>query len=167
MTRARRLRPRAAPPEVASARTPIDQFILARLQGEEIEPSPEADRRTLLRRLSLDLTGLPPTREQMQTFLADRSPEAYERAVDSLLASEHYGEKWAMHWLDQVRYADSDGYEKDNVRPNQLVANEDLCSNNPSMLKFSPNPPISSGVSKRPGACAARRACQNGRCSIG
>lgn len=111
-------RSHAAPPQVAEARNTIDQFILARLQREQIEPSPEADRRTLLRRLSLDLTGLPPTAAQLQAFLADQSPESYERAVDSLLASEHYGEKWAMHWLDQVRYADSDGYEKDNVRPN-------------------------------------------------
>ena len=105
------------PPEVSGAGNAIDQFILDRLRQEQIEPAPEADRRTLLRRLSLDLTGLPPTREQMQTFLADQSPEAYENAVDALLRSGHYGEKWAMHWLDQVRYADSDGYEKDNVRP--------------------------------------------------
>ncbi|MDA0205211.1 MAG: PSD1 and planctomycete cytochrome C domain-containing protein [Acidobacteria bacterium] len=111
-------RTKPTPPTVADARTAIDQFVLARLQSEQIEPSPEANRRTLLRRLSLDLTGLPPTRELMQTFLADEAPQAYENAVDSLLASEHYGEKWAMHWLDQVRYADSDGYEKDNVRPN-------------------------------------------------
>ena len=108
------------PPQVTDedwVRNPIDRFVLARLDREAIAPADEADRRTLLRRVSLDLTGLPPTLEQISSFLADDSPEAYERAVDSLLASPHYGEKWATHWLDQVRYADSDGYEKDNVRP--------------------------------------------------
>ncbi|MEZ5362569.1 MAG: PSD1 and planctomycete cytochrome C domain-containing protein [Bryobacterales bacterium] len=96
---------------------PIDQFILAKLEKENLAPSPEADRATLLRRVSLDLTGLPPSPEQIERFLADSAPKAYERAVDRLLRSEHYGEKWAMHWLDQVRYADSDGYEKDDPRP--------------------------------------------------
>lgn len=108
------------PPRVSDedwVRNPIDRFVLARLDREAIAPADEANRRTLLRRVSLDLTGLPPTVGQISAFLADDSPQAYERAVDSLLASPHYGEKWAMHWLDQVRYADSDGYEKDNVRP--------------------------------------------------
>jgi hypothetical protein len=108
------------PPQVSDedwVRNPIDRFVLARLDREAIAPADEANRRTLLRRVSLDLTGLPPTLEQMSSFMADDSPEAYGRAVVSLLASPHYGEKWAMHWLDQVRYADSDGYEKDNVRP--------------------------------------------------
>lgn len=98
-------------------RNPIDAFVLARLQAEGIEPSPEASKATLLRRVSLDLTGLPPTPTELKNFLADNRPDAYERAVDRLLASPHYGEKWARPWLDLARYADSDGYEKDLVRP--------------------------------------------------
>jgi mono/diheme cytochrome c family protein len=95
----------------------VDRFVLARLAKEGIAPAPEADRRTLLRRLSLDLIGLPPTPEEMTEFLADQRPGAYDRQVDRLLASPHFGEKWARHWLDQARYADSDGYEKDYIRP--------------------------------------------------
>ncbi len=98
-------------------RNPIDRFVLARLEAEGIAPSETADARVLLRRVKLDLTGLPPTPEEIDRFLADDSPQAYDRLVDRLLSSEHYGEKWAMHWLDQVRYADSDGYEKDDPRP--------------------------------------------------
>lgn len=98
-------------------RNPIDQFILARLEAEGIRPAPEADRHTLIRRLSLDLTGLPPDPAEIETFVKDQSPEAYERLVDRLLASPHYGEKWARTWLDLAHYADSDGYEKDLVRP--------------------------------------------------
>ncbi|MBK9168415.1 MAG: PSD1 domain-containing protein [Bryobacterales bacterium] len=95
----------------------IDDFIRARLTKEGIAPSPEAPRSVLLRRLSLDLTGLPPTPEELRAFLSDERPDAYERHVDRLLASPHYGEKWARQWLDLARYADSDGYEKDWVRP--------------------------------------------------
>jgi hypothetical protein len=98
-------------------RNDIDRFILARLDKEGIAPSPEASKITLLRRLSLDLTGLPPTPEEQRTFLADNRPDAYERLVDRLLDSPHYGEKWARYWLDLARYADSDGYEKDRARP--------------------------------------------------
>ena len=101
----------------AHLRNPIDNFILARLEAEGIKPSPEADKTTLLRRVKLDLTGLPPTPAEVEQFLSDSRPDAYERVVDSLLESQHYGEKWARHWLDLARYADSDGYEKDNVRP--------------------------------------------------
>jgi len=111
---------RPDPPAVqqqAWVRNPIDSFILARLETEKIQPSPEASKTTLLRRASLDLTGLPPTPEEIDRFLSDKRPDAYERAVDHLLASPHYGEKWARHWLDLARYADSDGYEKDLVRP--------------------------------------------------
>ena len=90
---------------------------VARLETEKIEPSAEADRATLIRRLSLDLTGLPPTPHEVQEFVNDNRAEAYERLVDRLLASPHYGEKWARQWLDLAHYADSDGYEKDNVRP--------------------------------------------------
>src|SRR5262249_48030178 len=77
---------------------------------------PEADRATLLRRLSLDLIGLPPSVEELDSFLADARPDAYERVVDRLLASPHFGERWGRHWLDAARYADSDGYEKDKSR---------------------------------------------------
>lgn len=111
---------RPAVPAVGNARwprNPIDNFILARLEAEKVVPSPEASRPTLLRRVSLDLTGLPPSREDLEAFLQDTRPDAYERAVDRLLASPHYGEKWARFWLDQARYADSDGYEKDRSRP--------------------------------------------------
>jgi Protein of unknown function (DUF1553)/Protein of unknown function (DUF1549)/Planctomycete cytochrome C len=103
--------------ESARLRNPIDAFILQRLEREHIEPSPEADKATLLRRLSLDLIGLPPTPEEVTAFLHDDRPDAYERRVDSLLASPHYGEKWARFWLDLARYGDSDGYEKDWTRP--------------------------------------------------
>jgi hypothetical protein len=98
-------------------RDPIDRFVLAKLESEGIAPAREADRRTLIRRLSLDLTGLPPTREEVAGFVGDNRSDAYERLVDRLLASPHYGEKWARHWLDLARYADSDGYEKDLPRP--------------------------------------------------
>jgi len=97
-------------------KTPIDRFILARLAQLGIEPSLPADRRTLLRRLHLDLTGLPPSLAAMNEFLGDSSPDAVARTVDQLLASPHFGEKWARHWLDLARYADSDGYEQDQVR---------------------------------------------------
>ena len=97
-------------------RNPIDQFILARLEREGLNPSPIASRATLLRRLTLDLTGLPPTPEQIEAFLNDSSPLATIRVIDRLLASPAYGEKWARHWLDAARYADSDGYEKDKPR---------------------------------------------------
>lgn len=98
--------------------TPIDQFLLARLEQAGLSFSPEADRRTLIRRLCFDLVGLPPPAEMIRDFLADDSPAAYERLVDRLLASPAYGERWARHWLDTAGYADSDGYtEKDAVRP--------------------------------------------------
>ncbi|MEO6760021.1 MAG: DUF1549 domain-containing protein, partial [Saprospiraceae bacterium] len=94
----------------------IDFFVKARLDAEGLAPSPQADKITLLRRLHLDITGLPPTPAEVDTFLADKSPKAYEKQVDRLLASPHYGERWARQWLDAARYADSDGYEKDKSR---------------------------------------------------
>jgi uncharacterized membrane protein len=97
-------------------RNPIDYFILARLEAEGLAPSPEADRITLIRRLSLDLTGLPPTPQEVDDYLADQSSNAYEKVVERLLASPHYGERWGRHWLDIARYADTNGYEKDNPR---------------------------------------------------
>ncbi len=97
-------------------RNPIDAFVLARLEHEGLKPSAEADRATLLRRVSLDLVGLPPTPEDVDAFLADQAPDAYERQVDRLLASAHYGERWARRWLDLARYADTNGYEKDRPR---------------------------------------------------
>ncbi|MBL8203487.1 MAG: PSD1 domain-containing protein [Blastocatellia bacterium] len=110
---------RAAVPAVRNktwVRNPIDNFILAKLEQENLTPSPEADKITLLRRLSLDLIGLPPTPEEVDAFLKDTSPQAYETQVERLLASPHYGERWARHWLDAARYADSDGFEKDKMR---------------------------------------------------
>jgi hypothetical protein len=97
-------------------RTGIDPFILARLDREGLRPAAPADKVTLLRRLSLDLIGLPPTPEEVDAFLADHSPAAYARKVERLLASPHHGERWGRHWLDAARYADSDGYEKDMSR---------------------------------------------------
>ena len=110
---------RPSPPRVkneAWPANPIDHFILARLEQEELSPSPEADRIVLLRRLSLDLIGLPPTIKEVPEFLADQRPDAYQRQVERLLASPHYGERWGRHWLDAARYADSDGFEKDKPR---------------------------------------------------
>jgi mono/diheme cytochrome c family protein len=97
-------------------RTPIDAFVLARLEERGLRPAPEADRRTLIRRLSFDLLGLPPTPEEVEAFVADNSPNAYERLVDRLLASPAYGERWARHWLDVVHYGDTHGYDKDKRR---------------------------------------------------
>jgi mono/diheme cytochrome c family protein len=110
---------RPEPPAVKDRtwiRNPIDCFILARLEREGIRPAPEADRVTLIRRLSLDLLGLPPTIEEVNAFVADRRPDAYLRLVDRLLASPHYGERWGRHWLDLARYADSNGYSIDAPR---------------------------------------------------
>jgi hypothetical protein len=110
---------RPAPPSVVQKdwpRNPIDYFILAKLEEKNLKPSPEADKVTLARRLHLDLTGLPPTPDEMQRFLADTRPDAYERRVEELLASPHYGERWGRHWLDLARYADSDGYTIDAPR---------------------------------------------------
>ncbi len=113
-------RPRKArPPAVRRAgwvRNPIDAFVLARLEREGIEPAPQADRATLIRRLSLDLLGLPPTPEEVTRFVADEAPNAYEELVERLLASPHFGERWGRHWLDLARYADSSGYEFDTPR---------------------------------------------------
>jgi hypothetical protein len=111
------VKPPALSKHERDVRNPIDRFVLARLEKEGIAPSPPADRATLLRRLALDLVGLPPTPEEVDAFVADGSADAYEKAVDRLLASPHYGERWGRHWLDLARYADSDGYEKDTGRP--------------------------------------------------
>jgi hypothetical protein len=101
---------------VAWPRNAIDHFILARLEHEGLNPSPEASRETLIRRVTLDLTGLPPTPAEVNAFRADRSPDAYERLVDRLLASPRYGERQAMEWLDLARYADTNGYQNDFAR---------------------------------------------------
>jgi mono/diheme cytochrome c family protein len=110
---------RVPPPVVkqtAWPRNPVDNFILARLESDSIKPSPEADRATLLRRLSLDLTGLPPTVADADEFARDQRADAYDRAVERLLASPHFGERWGRHWLDVARYADSSGYSIDAPR---------------------------------------------------
>ncbi|MBX6311700.1 MAG: PSD1 domain-containing protein [Isosphaeraceae bacterium] len=111
---------RPAVPEVAEsdwARNPIDRFIAAKLTAEGLTPAPEADRRTLIRRAYFDLWGLPPTPEEVEAFARDEAPDAYERLIDRLLASPRYGERWGRHWLDLVRYAESDGYRQDAYRP--------------------------------------------------
>ncbi|KAJ3072510.1 hypothetical protein HK102_006221, partial [Quaeritorhiza haematococci] len=110
--------PAIAPVDPRSwARTPIDRLILARLEQEGLEPSPEADRVAWLRRVSFDLIGLPPTPEQVAAFVDDDRPDAYERVVDALLASPLHGERWAQHWLDLAHYADTNGFELDAERP--------------------------------------------------
>lgn len=98
-------------------RNPVDAFLLESMQAKGLTPSPPVDRDRLLRRVTLDLTGLPPTPAEMDAFRKDRSPNAYEKLVDRLLASQHYGERWALRWLDVVRYADTNGYELDADRP--------------------------------------------------
>lgn len=98
-------------------KTPVDAFILSRLEQAGLTPSAEADRPTLIRRLSLDLLGLPPETEDVAAFIADERPDAYARLVDRLLESPHFGERWGKHWLDQARFAESDGYENDKPRP--------------------------------------------------
>lgn len=108
-----------APPSVKAAnwvRNPIDRFILARLEAEKLTPAPEASKRTLIRRVALDLTGLPPTLADIERFLADKTPQAYENMVDRYLASPHYGENRARYWLDAARYADTHGIHIDNYR---------------------------------------------------
>ncbi len=97
---------------------PIDRFLFARLQKAGLTPSPLAGRRELLRRVTIDLTGLPPTFAEIKTFIADRSPDAYNKVVDRLLASPRYGERWGRHWLDVVRYGESNGYEQNHLRSN-------------------------------------------------
>ena len=110
----------AQPPQVkdaAWARNPVDRFVLAKLEEKGLTPAPEADRRTLIRRVTFDLTGLPPTAAEIDTFLNDNAPDAYDRLVDRLLASPAYGERWARHWLDVVRFGESNGFERDQLRP--------------------------------------------------
>ncbi len=99
-------------------RTPIDAFHQAKLREQRLTPAPETDRRTLIRRLTFDLTGLPPTPEEVDAFVADIDPQAYEKLINKLLASSAYGERWGRHWLDVAHYADTHGYDKDKTRPN-------------------------------------------------
>ena len=110
--------PTAKPAMAGWVRTEIDRFILAKLVENGLHPSREAGRRTLIRRLYFDLIGLPPTPQDMAIILADNSPDAYERLVDRLLASPHYGERWARHWMDVVHFAETHGHDQDRIRPN-------------------------------------------------
>ena len=98
----------------ALVRSPIDSFVLAKVEQNGLHPAPEADRRTLARRAYFDLHGLPPTPEQVEEFVKDQSPDAYEKLIDRLLASPRYGERWGRYWLDLVRYADTPGFETDH-----------------------------------------------------
>ncbi|HKC89306.1 MAG TPA: DUF1549 domain-containing protein, partial [Blastocatellia bacterium] len=110
----------AAPPQVkneAWAQSPIDSFILRKLEEKNLKPAPPADKLTLLRRATFDLTGLPPTESEMRDFLADQSPDAFKKVVERLLASPRYGESWGRHWLDVARYADSTGNDEDHRYP--------------------------------------------------
>ena len=112
---------RPAIPEVQQSQrisNPIDAFILARLEKHNLKPAPLADKRTLIRRTYFDLLGLPPTAEQVDAFVNNNSPQAYEQLIDELLASKHYGERWARYWLDLVRFAETCGYERDQLKPN-------------------------------------------------
>ena len=111
---------RPAIPAVRSdvSTNPIDAFVRAKLQEHKLTPAPEADKRTLLRRVYFDLIGLPPTPEEMRAFLEDRSPDAYERAVDRLLASPRHGERWARHWMDAAHFAETHGHDQDRIRTN-------------------------------------------------
>ena len=101
----------------AWVKTPIDAFVLARLRKAGLQPAPAADRATLIRRVTFDLTGLPPTPAEIDSFVNDKFSNAWDRVVDRLLASPAYGEQWGRHWLDVVRFAESDGYEYDMHRP--------------------------------------------------
>jgi hypothetical protein len=110
-----------SPPEVNDRSwgiNEIDAFILAQLEAESLHPAPAADRRTLIRRLSFDVTGLPPTPDEVQRFIDDADPRAYEQLVDRLLESPHYGERWARHWLDVIRFGESQGFERNKIRDN-------------------------------------------------
>jgi mono/diheme cytochrome c family protein len=106
-----------AQPEAEWVKNPIDAFILAKLKEQQLRPAPPANKRDLIRRATFDLTGLPPTPQEIDAFLSDSSPQAFEKVIDRLLASPHYGERWGRHWLDLARYADSDGFEFDVDRP--------------------------------------------------
>ena len=110
--------PQIPPERQAWVRNPIDQFVAAQHVAQGLRPAVEADRRTLIRRLSFDLTGLPPTLAEVTAFLEDQDPHAYEKLVDRLLASPRYGERWARHWLDVVHFGETHGYDKDQPRPN-------------------------------------------------
>ncbi|HEX2474727.1 MAG TPA: PSD1 and planctomycete cytochrome C domain-containing protein [Lacipirellulaceae bacterium] len=112
------IRPEVPAGESVWIRTPIDAFILAKLNEHDLAPSPEADRRTLIRRLYFDLIGLPPPPEEVDAFVVEDDSQAYEKLVDRLLTSPQYGERWARHWLDVAHYGDTHGYDKDKLRPN-------------------------------------------------
>jgi hypothetical protein len=110
----------AAPPKVKNAtwvRNDVDRFILAKLEAANLQPSPEADRATLIRRVTIDLIGMIPTPEEVAAFVKNDSPQAYELLIDRLLASPHYGERWGRHWLDLARHADTSGFHNDLDRP--------------------------------------------------
>ncbi len=112
------LQPIAKPELPDASENPVDAFVRTKLKQRGLSPAPPADRRTLIRRLSFDLLGLPPTPEEVDAFIADKSPTAYEDLVERLLASPHYGERWARHWLDVARYGESQGFERDKLRDN-------------------------------------------------
>ena len=139
-------KPLKKPAVARQARIPIDHFIRAKLRDRGLSPSPEADRRTLIRRLYFDLIGLPPTPEEVEAFVADKSPDAYEKLVDRLLASPHYGERWARHWLDVVHYGETHGYDKDKPRPNAWPYRDYVIR---SLNADKPYAPVRAGAGRR------------------
>ena len=126
-------------------RNAIDYFTLARLEKEKLKPNPEADKPTLIRRATFDLTGLPPTIEEVDAFLSDKSHDAYEKLVERLLSSPHFGERMAQNWLDLARYADTSGYHFDGVREQRASAVAMRASATPPVMAVgaSSSPPIS------------------------
>ncbi|HEX2751478.1 MAG TPA: DUF1549 domain-containing protein, partial [Verrucomicrobiales bacterium] len=112
------VRPAVPASTAPGLRTAVDSFIAVKLAEKGLAMAPEADRRTLIRRVYFDLTGLPPSPEEVDAFVADPDPKAYEKLVDKLLASPRYGERWARHWLDVARFGETHGYDKDQPRPN-------------------------------------------------
>ena len=147
----------AAAPEVKRAgwpRNPIDRFLLAAMESRGLAPAPEADKRTLIRRLTFDLTGLPPTPEEVAAFLADHAPRAYEALVERLLASPHYGERWGRHWLDLVRFAETLGHEFDYdlVTPSVTATTSSARSTPTCLMTSSSSSRWPATGSTRPGA---------------
>ena len=145
---------RVAPPVVSSAewnRNPVDAFLLSAMEKKGLVPAAPADKRTLVRRAYLDVLGLPPTPAEVEVFVNDRSADAWPRLVDRLLASPHYGERWARHWMDLVRYADSGGFEFDTDRPEMYRYRDYLIDS------FRPSPEFQRGRIRSPAICSCTK----------
>jgi hypothetical protein len=166
----------AAPPvkQKTWVKNPVDSFIVAKLQAKGITPAAVADRRTLIRRVTFDLIGLPPTPEEVEAFVNDKAPNAYRKVVERLLASPHYGERWGRHWLDLMRFAETDGHEFDLEKPNAFlyrrISRRPASSPSASIRRrgrsrplparsISRRPRSSSAATPRASAVMARRCC--------